>query len=294
MTPYHKAEPTLISFSGGRTSGMMLYRAIQAHGGELPPNYAVVFANTGLEHPATLEFIYEVECRWGVEVAWVEFDKDAEHLTRVVDYFTASRDGRPLREVIETRPTQHLFNPVSRYCTATSKQRRMFKYLRHWLGWDRWHCMVGMRADEMRRVSRLSNRDGNDRSITNFAPLAEQGVTKEDVAEFWNKQNFDLNLPNIGGVTPLGNCVLCPLKAKGKLVNVLRVDPGAADWWVEQERNIESRLRAQGVADLKMRCRFHKDGTSYADLLDQAALANILDEPMDEGYAPAIDCFCTD
>ena len=59
MNPYKIEGPALISFSGGRTSAYMLYQILQAHGGELPPNLYVTFANTGKEMPETLDFITE-------------------------------------------------------------------------------------------------------------------------------------------------------------------------------------------------------------------------------------------
>ena len=52
--------PQVVSFSGGRTSGFMLWHIVQAHGGTLPEHVKVVFANTGLEHPATLDFVQAV------------------------------------------------------------------------------------------------------------------------------------------------------------------------------------------------------------------------------------------
>lgn len=39
--------PAVISFSGGRTSGMMLRAILDAHGGTLPADVRVLFANTG-------------------------------------------------------------------------------------------------------------------------------------------------------------------------------------------------------------------------------------------------------
>jgi len=41
--------PAVISFSGGRTSAYMLWRILQAHGGILPDDVVVCFANTGRE-----------------------------------------------------------------------------------------------------------------------------------------------------------------------------------------------------------------------------------------------------
>ena len=51
----------LLHVSGGRTSGLLLYRLLDAYGGRLPPNVRAVFANTGKEHEKTLLFVREME-----------------------------------------------------------------------------------------------------------------------------------------------------------------------------------------------------------------------------------------
>ncbi len=61
--PFHITGPALISFSGGRTSGYMLWRILQAHGGTLPDDVYVTFANTGKEREETLRFVYECGSR---------------------------------------------------------------------------------------------------------------------------------------------------------------------------------------------------------------------------------------
>ena len=55
--PFFLSEPSMVSFSGGRTSGYMLRRILDAHGGMLPDHAKVVFANTGKERPETLDFV---------------------------------------------------------------------------------------------------------------------------------------------------------------------------------------------------------------------------------------------
>jgi 3'-phosphoadenosine 5'-phosphosulfate sulfotransferase (PAPS reductase)/FAD synthetase len=62
MDPFHIEGPAVISFSGGRTSGLMLRRVLDAHGGTLPANVHVVFANTGLEREETLRFVDDCAC----------------------------------------------------------------------------------------------------------------------------------------------------------------------------------------------------------------------------------------
>ena len=47
--PFRIDGPTCISFSGGRTSAYMLWRVLQSHGGKLPADAVVCFANTGEE-----------------------------------------------------------------------------------------------------------------------------------------------------------------------------------------------------------------------------------------------------
>jgi len=61
MNPYAIDGPAVISFSGGRSSGFMLRNIIDAHGGTLPDDIKVIFANTGLEHHETYEFIHRIE-----------------------------------------------------------------------------------------------------------------------------------------------------------------------------------------------------------------------------------------
>lgn len=58
--PFKITEPTLISFSGGRTSAYMLWRVLQSNSG-LPADAVACFANTGKEDPATYQFIKDCQ-----------------------------------------------------------------------------------------------------------------------------------------------------------------------------------------------------------------------------------------
>ena len=192
--PYRIAGPALVSFSGGRTSAFMLKHILDAHGGTLPADVRVCFANTGRELEETLTFVEECSRRWAVPIIWLEYDPAPPHHTRIVDHASASRDGEPFRAVIAARG--FLPNPVARFCTAELKIRRMKSFMHHACGYPHRLNVVGLRADEMRRVTKLTDpaRMARERWI-NACPLAEAGVTRRDVAAWWRNLPFDRAVP---------------------------------------------------------------------------------------------------
>ena len=226
-----------ISFSGGRTSAFMLHQILEANG-SLPDRVKISFANTGREMPETLDFVQECAQRWDVPIIWVEYKRykeERKNSYRIVSHNEASRDGEPFKELIEAR--KYLPNAVARFCTAELKIRPMKKYLLS-IGWKNWTACLGIRADEMRRVKE----DSKDRWVF-WHPLVEAGVTKRDIYQFWKSQPFDLQLENVNGATPLGNCDMCFLKSEKILANIAKTMPDKADWWVRMERETGSTFR---------------------------------------------------
>ena len=109
MSPFKIDEPTVISFSGGRTSAYMLWRVLQENDMKLPADAIVCFANTGKEHPLTLDFVHDCERSWGVEIHWLEYTAEDPRFKRVT-YETASRTGEPFEALITKK--NYLPNPV--------------------------------------------------------------------------------------------------------------------------------------------------------------------------------------
>lgn len=291
--PYLITGPALISFSMGRTSGMMLWKILNAHDGKLPPDVYVGTANTGDEAEASLRFGDRCSQIWGVPIHVLEFDPSAEHSTRVVTFETASRRGEPLDAAIATRPTAHLYNPVSRYCTATTKLRRLQKFMLYWCGHERWTSVLGIRHDEPRRVVSNRARSGRDRQDIAL-PLDDARVTNDDVLAFWAAQPFDLELPVVNGATELGNCEVCCLKNRPKLIRILRDDPSRADRMIAREDRMRERIAGVPFTGkgVDARASFFKDGTSFRDLVAAAqeqGAPDLLDEKEE-----SLDCACTD
>ena len=136
----------IISFSGGRSSAYMTYRLKK----EYPDHYITIFCNTGREMPETLDFVNECDKRWNLNVVWLEYRKGGKY--EVVDYKTASGDGRPFSELIEHKKG-FLPNVRTRYCTLNLKINVIRNYLQD-LGFSSWDFYVGIRYDEPRRWSK--------------------------------------------------------------------------------------------------------------------------------------------
>lgn len=71
--PFRLPEPFVVSFSGGRTSGLMLRKILDAYDGKLPDCGRVVFCNTGKERQETLDFVERCSIEWDVPVTWLEY-----------------------------------------------------------------------------------------------------------------------------------------------------------------------------------------------------------------------------
>ena len=283
MNDYFMNEPTIISFSGGRSSGYMLHKILEAHGG-LPEHIKVYFANTGKEMEQTLEFVRDCEVHWNCPITWVELGGDECEIkrvgdkhtygTKVVNFDTASRNGEPFAQLINMR--SYPPNPVARFCTAELKIRRIQDHQKT-LDMEFDQHAIGIRFDEPRRWSKMLSQpraDGHERVL----PMVHAQVTKEMVGDFWKAQPFDLNLPNNQGVTDWGNCDLCMLKGRKKRISIIKQRPELADWWIKQEEKSGSTFRKE-------------QGESYKNL-KRIALEN--EELFDPLPDITLGCYCGD
>jgi len=284
MNPYKIEGPALISFSGGRTSAFMLHEILKAHDGRLPDDMVVTFANTGLEDPLTLRFVHECSERWGVKIHWLEWRND-EHGFEEVGFNSASRSGEPFKALVAKK--KYTPNGVTRFCTQELKIRVMGKFCRT-LGWDHWHNVVGLRYDEGHRVLKaLARNDAGKERWRTLMPMASAKVkvTKRDVLAFWLGDNAD----PIDLVSPLpqgfdlglrdyeGNCRLCFLKAKRKLLTLIRERPEDADHMIEMEVLGKGRFVTE---------------YSFTDLVNEARAAPMLPGIMDDAWNDDYDVEC--
>lgn len=234
-SPYLIDGPAFISFSGGRTSGFMLWHILDAHGGKLPDDVHVGFANTGKEREETLRFVHECGTRWSVDIHWLEFVNDLKRGTAPADRFeevgynSASRNGEPLSRLIARK--QSLFSTLKgRWCTEHTKVGVLHDYMAS-LGFAKgaYTEVIGFRADEYDRVYELPRKPHNLKRRLAF-PLASAGVRKEDINVFWDEQPFDLQLRR-----GTGNCDHCPFVSRKARIARMRLNPEGAEWWKRHE-----------------------------------------------------------
>ena len=265
--------PAIISVSGGRTSGYMLWRILQAHGGTLPEGVHAVFANTGREMPATLDFVRDMEAHWGQRIVWLEFTARRADGFREVSHNSASRAGEPFAALLAAQPA--LPNPVQRSCTTELKIRTMKRWVMATLGWRHWTNIVGLRADEHRRVQRIRKAKRKDRWEV-ATPLHDAGVCQADVQAFWRWQPFDLRITGPWE----GNCDGCFLKSRPAILRMHADHPERMGWWADMEavpRGTAGRGRT-----------FRRDREPYAKLAELVRSMPRLpfDETMIEGGEP--------
>jgi hypothetical protein len=266
--PFVTSGPTIINVSGGRTSALLLRRHLDAHGGRLPADAHVVFANTGRERPETLDFLARCAEAWGVDLRWIERTPGGGF--REVTHATASRDGEPLATLFRER--RYLSNPVARFCTVATKIETARDFMRA-QGYDRWTSIVGLRYDEPARVFKLRERDHGEWDVS--CPLFDAKVTKRHVTEFWKRQPFDLALKSWEG-----NCDLCFLKGRAVRERIMRDRPDLAAWWIAQEEAIGA--------------RFLPHEPTYAKTLDRVRRLPLLPLDLDAEVMACTSGGCTD
>ncbi|MEN8319323.1 phosphoadenosine phosphosulfate reductase family protein [Acinetobacter junii] len=219
-TPYH------ISFSGGRTSAYMTHYLLKNFSHLY--DFIVTYANTGLEHEKTLEFIRNCDEHFGFKTIWLEpvihSKKRSGTTHKIVSFETATRNTDLFESMIEK---YGIPNIVYKHCTRELKIRPMNSYLRS-LGLKPKNIptAIGIRADESRRCAR----DAEELNLL-YPLVVDHPVDKQFVLNWWAQQIFDLGLEEHDG-----NCNMCFEKSFSKLLKQLESNPRALEFHLRMER----------------------------------------------------------
>ena len=239
-----------VSVSGGLTSAYLARQVQLANEGN--PSIIYVFANTGLEHELTYDFLTEMQRTWRLPLVALEYSPEPPYYKFFTDFSKLSGRGEPF----EAMTIKERYYPSAnvRICTSRLKVRTIHKYI---AGECEKHYreVIGFRADEAHRA----RADG-------IYPLIDTGVTKPDILAWWDKQPFTLRLPQAGKNrdTLLGNCQLCFLKGRRKLLDEMRVLQDTDQTWVI---DFWQRLEAGKSKRMHIQADILRGG--YKKLLDQ-------------------------
>ena len=226
----------------------MLYKILDAHGGKLPPYTIAVFCNTGKEVENTYRFIYDFEINTGCPIAWVEFvyNRDAKGVKgdpkrtyQCVDYYTASRNGRPFEDLLAFSPFMPSFS--RRVCTEQLKVATCTRYIKNeLLHRGTINDIIGFRYDEPRRWRKALAGQGDSANCSRNMrayPLVVNGVTQSEVTDFWSEVPWGLKMDS-----KYSNCDGCFMKGAKKLLDIASENPDMLDWWVDIEAKYHKAL----------------------------------------------------
>ncbi|MCY3851480.1 MAG: hypothetical protein OXF75_11905 [Acidimicrobiaceae bacterium] len=163
--------------------------------------------------------------------------------------------------------------------------------------------LLGLRADEDRRVSRVLSRSLFAEGATTakctvktqppgerpYFPLHEAGFVDADVRSFWQRRDFDLDIPPAAG-----NCVFCFMKGTRQLVELGSSSdprrcpdtPSDIGWWADfEDRHVRLVPKRDGAGTSRFGF-FGVNAKPFSDLAD-----GLMDK--EDRYAtgtPACDC----
>lgn len=207
----------IVSFSGGETSAYMAYLINKNKSYKKNFELKFVFANTGEENEETLIFIEKFSKQFKIPVVWVEsvvhHGKRKSSTHKVVDFQSASRSGvdSSFEEVIKKYGIPNMATP---HCTRELKSNPISSYAKS-LGWKDYYTAIGIRIDEIDRVS------VNWKKNRFIYPLVtDKPVTKGLIKLWWKYQPFRLILKDYQG-----NCKWCWKKSEKKLLKIAEENP---------------------------------------------------------------------
>lgn len=214
-------EKLLVAFSGGRTSAYMSWwlKENMSH----LYDFHFVYANTGLEHEKTLEFVDKCDKHFNLNLTWVEAIISTVSGVgtefKIVDFNSATRDNSLFYDMCST---YGLPNQKYMHCTRELKNIPMKKWADKNIG-KKHRIALGIRYDEFRRVKNRQD------AIYPLATITK--ITKEEVLEWWSKMPFDLEIEE-----HYGNCVGCYKKSDKKLKMIADENPEYFEPFEELER----------------------------------------------------------
>lgn len=210
------------SVSAGYSSVMMALKIKEWY-----PNHNIIYAmaNTSKEREESLEFMHECDKYFGLNITWIEAvinqEKGKGTDYKITDFENLKRNGEIFEEGIKK---YGIPSKINKWCNREMKLVPLKKFCDDVFGAKNYSIAVGMRADEIDRVS-------SDYKKNNvFYPLMDNNIGTKDRNRFWKDQPVKIKIPAFKG-----NCDLCFEKSNRKLMTIIKEDTKTAKWWLDIE-----------------------------------------------------------
>jgi len=186
------------------------------------PDHNIIYAmaNTSKERPESLHFMNECDKHFGFNMSWIEAEwhkRGVGTTPRIVSYENLKRNGEIFEEGIKKLGIP---SKINKWCNRDMKIVPLKKYADDIFGLNNYSIAVGMRIDEMDRVSK----DYKTNNI--FYPLIDNKIDTRLRNKFWENQPIKITIPAYKG-----NCDMCFEKSNRKLTTIIKEEPSKAIWW---------------------------------------------------------------
>jgi len=204
--------------SAGYSSVMMALKIKEWY-----PGHEIIYAmaNTSKEREESLQFMDECDKYFSLNISWIEAVINQERGKgtnfNVVDFDNLKRNGEIFEEGIKK---YGIPSKINKWCNRELKLVPIKKFADEIFGAKNYSIAVGMRADEIDRVSK----DYKHNNV--FYPLMDNNLTTKDRNKFWKDKPIHIKIPAYKG-----NCDMCFEKSNRKLMTTIIEDPDKAIWW---------------------------------------------------------------
>ena len=208
----------LCSVSAGYSSVLMAVKIKKWY-----PNHNIIFAmaNTSKERFESLQFMNECDKYFSLNMVWIEAiinqEKNKGTDFSIIQFADLKTNG----EIFEDGIRKYgIPSSINKWCNRDLKLVPLKKYADNVFGLNNYSIAVGIRIDEIDRVSK----NYNNNNI--FYPLIENKIDFNCRNRFWKNQNIQIGIPAFKG-----NCDLCFEKSNRKLMTILADEPLIGDFW---------------------------------------------------------------
>lgn len=213
----------ICSTSSGYTSVMM---AIKMKEWYPDCNIINVMANTSKEDIRSLEFMNECDKHFGLNLVWLEATIETEQgygtNFKITSFDNLDTKGRIFERGIKKYGIPSVAN---KWCNRELKVVPITKYANYIFGKNNWSVAIGIRTDEIDRVSE------NYKTNNIFYPPFENGINQRERNKFWKDKPIKLSIKAYEG-----NCDICFEKSKRKKMTIAVENPEKLIWWDEMEK----------------------------------------------------------